>query len=80
MTDFETATIAFQEATIAFQNASLWAMYAQAGVAGVVGLTQCGLIAWGIRAMRESNKSRDAVLEALKEQSAGIRALLERTG
>ena len=33
VSEFETATIAFQNATIAFQNASLWATYAQAGVA-----------------------------------------------
>ena len=32
MTEFETATIAFQ-------NASLWATYVQAGVAGLVGLS-----------------------------------------
>ena len=43
-----------------------------------VSLMQCGLIAWGILSMRESNKGRDVLLEAVKEQSAGIRALLER--
>lgn len=48
-----------------------------------VGVTQCGLIAWGIRVMRDSNQSRDATLTALKDQSqvladvgAGIQELL----
>ena len=45
MSGIETATIAFQNARIAFQNASLWATYVQAGVAGLVGLVQCLLIA-----------------------------------
>ena len=58
MTEFESATIAFQNATIAFQNASLWATYAQAGGAGVVGLAQCLLIAYGLKLMQRSNADR----------------------
>jgi len=57
-----------------------------ADVALIVGMVQCGLIAWGIWVMRGSNKSRDATNQMLadigagiREQSAGIRALLERT-
>ena len=51
MTEFETATIAFQ-------NASLWAAYAQAGVAGLVGLVQCLLIAYGLKLVQRSNADR----------------------
>ncbi len=51
MTEFETATIAFQ-------NASLWAAYTQAGIAGLVGLVQCLLIAYGLRLMQRSNADR----------------------
>ena len=40
-----------------------------ADVALIVGMVQCGLIAWGIRAMREGNKGRDAVLSTLSQQS-----------
>ena len=57
-----------------------------ADVALIVGMAQCGLIAWGIWVMKGSNKSRDAINQMLadigagiREQSAGIRALLERT-
>ena len=57
-----------------------------ADVALIVGMVQCGLIAWGISMMRESTKSREATNQMLadigagiREQSAGIRALLERT-
>ena len=44
-----------------------------ADVALLVGMFQCGLIAWGIRAMSEGNKGRDVLLEAVKDQSAGLR-------
>lgn len=51
----------------------------------LISVCQLGLIAWGILSMRGSNTSRDAQLKVLedigtgiREQSAGIRALLER--
>ena len=59
MTEFETATIAFRSATIAFRNASLWATYTQAGIAGLAGLVQCLLIAYGLRLMQRSNADRE---------------------
>ena len=83
MTEFEAATIAFQEATIAYQNASLvhqqsslTATYVQAGVAGVVGLIQCALIAWGLKLMRQSARHRDQQHE---ENMLALKALIERT-
>ena len=69
MTEFETATIAFQ-------HASLWAMYAQAGMAGVVGLIQCALIAWGLKLMRQGARHRDQQHE---ENMLALKALIERT-
>ncbi len=83
MTELEAATIAFQEATIAYQNASLvhqqsslTATYVQAGVAGVVGLIQCALIAWGLKLMRQSARHRDQQHE---ENMLALKALIERT-
>ncbi len=58
MSEFKAATIAFQNATVAFQNASLWATYAQAGVAGLVELVQCVLIAYGLKMVQRSNADR----------------------
>ena len=69
MTEFETATIALQ-------HASLQAMYVQAGIAGMVGLIQCGLIAWGLRLMRQSARNRDQQHE---ENMLALRTLIERT-
>jgi len=83
MSEFEAATIAFQEATIAYQNASLvhqqsglTATYVQAGVAGMVGLIQCALIAWGLKLMRQSARHRDQQHE---ENMLALKALIERT-
>ena len=83
MTEFEAVTIAFQEATIAYQNASLahqqsslTATYVQAGIAGVVGLIQCALIAWGLKLMRQSARHRDQQHE---ENMLALKALIERT-
>ena len=72
MTEFEAATVAYQTASLAMQQAQLWTTYAQAGVALLVGGAQCGLIAWGIRVMRDSNQSRDATLTALGDQSQAL--------
>ena len=80
---FQNATIAFQGATIAFQNASLWATYVQAGVAGLVGLVQCVLIAYGLRLMQRSNADRqrqtDLAEKRHEESMLALRALIERT-
>ena len=88
MSEFEAATLAFQEATIAFQNASLsyqqsslTAIYVQAGVAGVVGLVQAGIVAWGIRAMEKASAKREEqhanrhaeTMEVLKQQGEALR-------
>ena len=43
-----------------------------ADVALIVGMVQCGLIAWGISEMRGSNKSRDATLKSLERQSKAL--------
>ena len=94
MSEFETATIAFQNATIAFQNASLaatyWSTYIQAGIAGLVGLIQCGLIAYGLKMMQRSNvdrqrqtdlaeKRHEESMLALHQQGEALRTLIERT-
>ena len=75
MTEFEAATVAYQTASLAMQQAQMWSTYAQAGVALLVGGAQCGLIAWGIRVMRDSNHSRDATLTALGDQSQALAAI-----
>ena len=76
MTEFETATTAFQ-------NASLWATYVQAGVAGLVGLVQCLLIAYGLRLMNRGNADRqrqtDLTEKRHEESMLALRALIERT-
>ena len=80
---FQNATIAFQAATIAFQNASLWATYAQAGVAGLVGLVQCVLIASGLKMIQRSNADRqrqtDLAEKRHEESMLALRTLIERT-
>jgi len=77
----------FETATIALEHASLWAMYAQAGIAGLVGLVQCTLIAWGLRLMQRSGADRTAQNQALfdkmgqqhEENMLALRTLIERT-
>ena len=73
MNEFEAATIAFQNASLA---ATYWATYVQAGIAGLVGLVQCALIAWGLRLMRQSARYRDQQHE---ENMLALRTLIERT-
>ena len=73
MTEFETATLAFQNASL---EAAYWSTYVQAGVAGVVGLIQCALIAWGLKLMRQSAHHRDQQHE---ENMLALKALIERT-
>ena len=66
-----------------FEAASLLATYVQAGVALLVGLVQCALIAYGLKLMRQSTRHRDQQHEetmlALQQQGEGLRALIERT-
>ena len=73
MGEYETASLAIQEATLALQQQGLIAAYVQAGAALLVGLAQCGLIAWGIRKMDASNQRRErqeAQAEARYEENA----------
>ena len=75
MTDYETASLTLQQA-------SVWAAYVQAGVAGVIGLAQCGLIYVGLRRMGEASAERkaqhDETMTALKTQhEASMTALTE---
>jgi hypothetical protein len=46
--------------TIAANSSPHWTDVAGVGVALVVGGTQCGLIAWGIRVMHDSNLTRES--------------------
>ena len=43
-----------------------------ADVVLIVGMAQCGLIAWGISEVRGGNKSRDVTLKALELQSKAL--------
>ena len=101
MSELEAATIAFQEATIAYQNASLaiqeaglaiqqsglTATYVQAGIAGVIGGLQCGLIHVGLRRMGEASAERtaqhDETMQVLQNQHTenmvALRTLIERS-
>ena len=49
---------------------------------GLVGIGQVGVVAWGIRvirdASRERNKQTDVMLESLRETTRGLRELLDR--
>ena len=49
---------------------------------GLVGIGQVGVVAWGIRvmrdALRERNKQTDVMLESLRETTRGLRELLDR--
>ena len=94
MSEFETATIAFQSASLA---ATYWATYVQAGIAGLVGLVQCLLIVYGLNLMQRSNADRQRQTdlaekrhdenmlalhqqgEALRQQGKALETLIERT-
>ena len=84
MTEFEAATLALQEN-------QLWAAVAIPVVAGLVGLGQCGLIAWGLFIMRQANHARAAegqrleraadhrhteAMRALDSQAEALRAVV----
>ena len=90
MNEYETASLAIQEATLVLQQQGLIAAYVQAGAALLVGLAQCGLIAWGIRKMDASNQRRERqevqaearheeTMLALQQQGEALRTLIERT-
>ena len=83
-----------QAATVAFQNASLeaayWSTYLQAGVAGLVGLVQYLLIAYGLQLTQRNNADRqrrtdlaekrhEESMLALRQQGEALRTLIERT-
>ena len=87
MSEFETATLAFQNVSLA---ATYWATYVQAGGAGLVGLVQCLLIAYGLWLMQRSNADRQRQTDlaekrheesmlALQQQGEALRTLIERT-
>ena len=91
MSEFEAATIAFQNASL---EATYWATYVQAGIAGLVGLVQCLLIAYGLRLMQRSNadraeqnqllfnkmdKQHEENMLALQQHGEALRTLIERT-
>ncbi len=69
MTEYETASLAIQHATLELSYWQSWAAFMQVGAALLVGLVQCGLLAWGISVMKESNTGRDAILTSLRDQS-----------
>lgn len=66
-----------------FEAASLGAMYLQAGIAGLVGLVQCLLIAYGLKMMQQGNADRqrqtDLAEKRHEENILGLRTLIERT-
>ena len=72
MTEYETASLAIQHATLELSYWQSWAAFLQVGAALLVGLVQCGLLAWGISVMKESNKGRDATLTSLRDQSQAL--------
>ena len=72
MTEYETASLAIQHATLELSYWQSWAAFLQVGAALLVGLVQCGLLAWGISVMKESNKGRDATLTSLRDQSRAL--------
>ena len=59
MTEFETATLAYQNATLAYQAAAVSYQYAELWISGGVGATQCLLIGFGLWFMHRSAKRRD---------------------
>lgn len=67
----------------AVQNASLWATYAQAEVAGLVGVVQCLLIVYGLKMMQWGNADRqrqtDLAEKWHEESMLALRTLIERT-
>lgn len=65
MTEFETATLAYQATTLTYQYAGLW-------VSGGVGAAQCLLIGFGLLVMHRSAERRD------RQQAAAMAADAKR--
>ena len=72
MTEYETASLALQQASVEIGRAGVWATFAQAAVALVIGGLQCGLIYVGLRRMGEASTERkdqhDETMTAMKVQ------------
>lgn len=77
MSEFEAATIAFQNASL---EATYWATYVQAGIAGLVGLVQCLLIAYGLRLMQWSNEDRQRQADLAEQRHEGSMLALHQQG
>ena len=78
MDEYQALAVAAVEALQA-ANQPKWTEVA----AVIVSIMQCVLIIWGLVLMSRAGQRRDrqidVITEGLREQSAGIRALLERT-
>jgi uncharacterized membrane protein YciS (DUF1049 family) len=83
MTEYETATLAFQAAQIEISRAGLWVAHAQVGV----GLIQAALIAGGLWLVQKITSAREdqhqarheETMAALAQQGEALHALIERT-
>ena len=62
-----------QAGVLALQVAALpnWEEIAAVVVSGVVGLLQCGVIAWGLRQMGKASEERTVQLDIMREESRG---------
>ncbi len=80
MSEYETASLAIQEATLVLQQQGLIAAYVQAGAALLVGLAQCGLIAWGIRKVDASNQRRERQEEQAEARHEETMLALQQQG
>ena len=57
-----------------------WAEIAAVVVSGVVGLLQCGVIAWGLRQMGKASEEHTAQLDIMREESRGQTKVLADIG
>lgn len=82
MDEYQALAVAALEALQA-ANQPTWTEVASLWSTTVIGLLQCGLLFYGLRLMGQTGQRRDKQLDVLtkglEEQSAGIRALLERS-
>lgn len=84
MTEYETATLAFQATQIEISRAGLWVAIAQVGV----GLLQAALIAGGLWLMHKTTTAREnqhqarheETMTALTQQGQALHALGEALG
>ena len=83
MTEYETATLAFQAAQIEISRAGSWVALAQVGV----GLIQAVLIGGGLWLVQKTTSAREdqhharheETMAALAQQGEALHALIERT-